>query len=91
MSLSLANDVSPPCELHKANPNEGLPVTMITRTYQLNAADPFRLYQRLRALREALGIRGGKITKVQWRGSDGKHSVNVRYEVPESFVPALCL
>lgn len=65
---------------------------MITRTYQLNANDPFRLQQRLRVLREALGLRGGKITKVQWNSQQtGKHSVRVRYEMPDSSLPALCL
>lgn len=65
---------------------------MITRTYQLTANDPFSLQQRLRVLREALGIRGGKITTVQWKDKEpGKHSVKVRYEVPDSFLPALCM
>jgi hypothetical protein len=65
---------------------------MITRTYQLTATDPFRLQQRLRALRDALILRGGKIMTMQWRNEEaGNHSVKVRYEVPDSILPALCL
>jgi hypothetical protein len=90
MLHSLPDDIFTPCASLSANPNESAPVTMITRTFQLTATDPLRLQQRLRALKEALGIRGGKITTLQWKNSSaGKHSVKVRYEMPDS-LPALC-
>lgn len=92
MHDSTANRTSTPCAPGFPNTIQSSSVNMITRTYQLTAKDPFRLQQRLQVLREALGIRGGKITTVQWKGRhSGKHSVKVKYEVPDSFVPAFGL
>lgn len=92
MQPSPLNDIVPPCALSTSNPNESHSIAMITRTYKLTASDPFRLQHRLRVLREALGRRGGKITTMQWKDcARGKHTVKVRYVMPASLVPALCL
>lgn len=92
MQLLPSNAFVPPCDPSTPDPNESRSIAMITRTYKLTASDPFSLQHRLRVLREALRRHGGKITTMQWKNcARGKHVVKVRYVMPESLVPALCL